>query len=175
MNDGQFETLKNTYVDHWAKAARNCQQVHTDLRRWFRDLCFPLGHGALSKFLETGDHEAGEVDIFVNFQYAIIGGVEVTGSANVEYPCDVWIGHHKIKYAKSKDFPIIFVLFYNNAVRIVDSKTVIRRAPDAEPRRIFGNEEHFHIVEPRFTSKYSLLKSWIEVQRTAHLGKLGYL
>ncbi len=175
MNDVYSEALKKSYANQWAKAARNCQQVHNDLRKWFRDLIFPLGHGALSKFVEEGEHEAGEVDIFVKFNYAIIAGVEVTGSANVDYSCDVWIGNHKIKYAKTKDLPIIYVLFYNNAVRIVDAKTVIRRGPEDEPRRVFGNLEHYHIVEPRFTHPYSFLKEWIQIQRTAHLRKLGYL
>lgn len=174
MNDAHYETLKDTYVNQWAKAARNCQQVHTDLRRWFPDLCFPLGHGAISDKWENGEHESGEVDIFVTFAGHTIAGIEVTGSQNVNYPCEVWIGHHKIKYADTKDFAIAYVLFYKNGVRVCTAENVRRYSPEPQPRRIFGNLEYYHILEPRYTAPFSNLKTWLEVERFKHLRKLGY-
>lgn len=175
MNDAFTNNMKETYINHWAKAARNCQQVHNDLRRWFRDLIFPLGHGAISSKEEHAEHEAGEVDIFVQFGFVTLAGVEVTGSTNVDFPCEVWIGHHKIKYAKKQSFPIAYILFYKNAVRFVEAKTVQRRAPKAVLRRVYGNKEYYHVVDPDYTHPYSLLKNWIDVKRTAYLRKLGYL
>jgi len=168
------KSFKNSYADQWAKAARNCQQVHQDLRRWFPDLCFPLGHGAISDKWENGDHDSGEVDIFVTFAGHTIAGIEVTGSSKVNYPCEVWIGEHKIKYADAQDFEVAYVLFYNNAVRVCTAQMIRKVAPDPQPRRIFGNLEHYHILDPRFTARFSDLKTWLEVERFKQLRKLGY-
>ena len=164
MTDGINE-FKENYVSTWAKAARNCQRIHNDLRGWFPSLCFPLGHGAISSEWENGEHDKGEVDIFVMLGGRTIAGIEVTGSAKVDYPCNVWIGHHKIKYAKEQRFQVAYVLFYNNQIRFVDAKTVIEYAPDAKERRVFGNKEFYHVLDHWHTQPYRSLKEWLEKQR----------
>lgn len=168
--------LKKAYnIADWAKAARNCQQIHNDLRRWFPDLDFPLGFGALSPKEETKDHEKAEPDIFVKFVGVTIAGIEVTGSEKIPCPNEIWIGHHKIEYAKKADFPIAYVLFYSDKVVCTSAKIVMSLDSETKTVQLRGNRERYYTIESRFVWPYSYLQTWLTGIRTAHLRRLGYV
>lgn len=156
--------FKNLYRDQWKKAAENCKQVIGDLTAGFAQAGLKLrsGHGALSCDEESSDHNHGEPDIFLLFNDNIIGGIEVTGSDRVNWPCEVWIGAHKMKYARKVYFPIAFVLFYPNERRFVTAKMVTSYAPEPEERTVYGGIEHYHVLNPHHTQGYSQLRFFVE-------------
>jgi len=171
MND-----LKKAYnIKDWEKAAKNCQQVHNDLRRWFPDLDFPLGFGALSAKEETKEHDSAEPDIFVKFVGVTIAGIEVTGSERINAPSELWIGHHKIEYAINAQFPIMYVLFYSDKVLCVSANLVRSFNSERKSFQIRGNLERYYTIESKFVFPYDYLKIWLEKIRTEHLRRLGYV
>lgn len=169
-------SLRDSYnVADWAKAAKNCQQVHNDLRRWFPNLCFPLGHGALSSKEELGEHDKAEPDIFATFIGVTIAGIEVTGTDRINCPSEVWVGHHKINYAKSANYPIFYVLFYPDRTRLVSAEMIMQLAPEVVTKEVRGKSERYHILNTDKTADYEFLKVWLDLVLTEHLRKLGYV
>jgi len=156
--------FKKVYADQWAKAAKNCEQVIGDLTALFAQdgLKLRAGHGALSCEEDNTQHDAGEPDIFLVYKDNIIGGIEVTGSDRVSWPCEVWVGHHKMKYARKVFFPVAFVLFYRNETRFVSSVLVDQHAPEYERRTVYGGIEHYHVLKPHHTRPYSDLVFFVE-------------
>lgn len=157
-------SFKAIYGDQWAKAAKNCEQVIGDLTAAFASegLKLRAGHGALSCEEDNSQHDQGEPDIFLIYNANIIGGIEVTGSNRVTWPCEVWIGHHKMKYARKVFFPVGFVLFYNGERRFVTAQMVNNYSPDFQERTVYGTIEHYHVLMPHYTQPYSSLIFFVE-------------
>lgn len=156
--------FKAIYGDQWDKAAKNCECVILDLTAKFAKdgLILRAGHGALSADPQSEEHDHGEPDIFLVYQDNIIGGVEVTGSSKVNWPCEAWVGKHKLEYALNAYFPVAFVLFYPNAIRFVTAKSVENYAPQAEQRTLYGGIEYYHVLLPHHTHGYQALTTFVE-------------
>lgn len=166
-------SFKEKYKDTWAKAANDTLRVISDIEGWIDDshLLLESGKGAITdQIVEDQDHESGAPDIFLIYYGQVIGAIEVTGSNRVSFPCDVWIGKHKIDYFKNAGLPIAYVIVYKNERRFVTGHIVITYAPLPEKIYPRGSPEWYHVLKPHHTQNYVYLHAYIQglIQMAEH-------
>ena len=155
------------YAPVKAKAAKDCNETLRDLKEWFLidEITFKLGyHGISDKLvLEHTEHEKGEPDIFVYWKDSIVCAVEVTGSDKVKMPASVWIGKHKMDYAETARFPVVYALYYLGSRWFVPAGKVRQEAGVAETKIIGGYSEYYHVMHPQHLRKYEELQGWVRL------------
>lgn len=158
-------SFKDTYSDQWAKAARDTGRVIQDLGKWFGSQGLKLvpGHGAISDEVDHSDHDPGSPDIYLEFAGEVIGAVEVTGSNKINWPCNPWIGDHKIKWFVENGTPTAYVLVYRNARRFVTGQMILTYSPPIpQDIKLYGTIERYRVLKPHHTQPYEFLKAWID-------------
>ena len=165
------------YAPIKAKAAKDCKETLRDLKEWFPndEVTFKLGyHGISDKLvLEHTEHEKGEPDIFVYWKDSIVCAVEVTGSDKVRMPASVWIGKHKMDYAETARFPVVYALYYLGSRWFVPARKVRQEAGVAETKTIGGYSEYYHVMPPQSLRKYEEMQEWIRNQIIGHILNMG--
>ena len=158
-------SFKEKYKDTWKKAAKDTLQVIADIEGWTDNpnLLLESGKGAVTDdILQDDNHESGAPDIFLLYYGQVIGAVEVTGSNRVSFPCDVWIGKHKIDYFRNAGIPIAYVLVYKNEKRFVTGHMVRSYVP--MPTKLYprGLPEWYHVLKPHHTQNYVYLRAFLQ-------------
>jgi len=145
------DELKDAFRHLWDKAAYQCKILKKEINKRYPALIVLPGHGALdADEHDSTDKEPGAPDLFVWYNQRLICAIEVTGSDKIETPWNIWIGKHKIDFAKKAEYPIGFFFFYGkyNQVRFFTSYEEIESVLDPpEVRTIRGLNLEYHILE----------------------------
>ena len=164
------------YAGVMAKAAMDTKETLRDLKEWFPndEITFKLGyHGIADKPQVFKEHEKGEPDIFVYWKDEIVCGVEVTGSDKISMPAMVWIAKHKMEYAESAEFPIVFALYYIGSRWFLPAAKVRQWAANPQTKTIGGYSEYYHVLDPAHLGKFADLREWVRDQILGHILNRG--
>ena len=120
------DEVKEAFAHLWEKAASQCIMIKDEIEKRYPALLVLPGHGALDadEHDSTGK-EPGEPDLYVWFNQKLICAIEVTGSDKV-VPWDIWLGKHKVDFAKKAEYPIGFFFFYGSGFAGICNATICR-------------------------------------------------
>jgi len=145
-----MDEVKECFAHLWDKAAYQCRILANEIKKQYPFLNILPGHGAFdSEEHDSKDKEPGAPDLFLYHNQRLICAIEVTGSDKV-IPWSIWLGAHKVAFARRAEYPIGFFLFYgkDNSVRLFGTMEELDSVLDPpETRNIRGLNFEYHIVD----------------------------
>jgi len=146
-----MDEVKAAFSHLWDKAAYQCKILKDEIEKRFPWLIVMPGHGALdSEEHDSKDQAPGAPDLFIFHNQRLLFAIEVTGSDKIETPWSVWLGKHKIDFARNAEYPIGFFLFFGkwNQVRMFASMEELEGVLDPpEVKTIRGLNFEYHILD----------------------------
>lgn len=160
-----MDEVKQTFNHLWSKAASKCLILKDEIEKKFPYLVVTPGHGALdAQEHDSKDESAGAPDLYIWHGQKLICAVEVTGSDKV-IPYNIWLGAHKVKFARNAEYPIGFFLFYgkNNEVRLFGSMEELDSViEDPEVKNIRGLNFEYHVLDRNYFKDEKGFWNWLE-------------
>lgn len=145
-----MDEVKQTFRHLWDKAAVQCRILKVEIESRFPYLTVTPGHGALdAEEHDSKDEQSGAPDLYIWYNQKLVCAIEVTGSDKV-IPWIIWLGAHKVEFARRAEYPIGFFLFYgnNNQMRLFGSMEELDSViDDPEVKNIRGLNFEYHVVE----------------------------
>ena len=146
-----MDEVKSAFAHLWDKAAYQCQLLKKEIESRYPWLQVLPGHGALdSEEHDSTGKAAGAPDLFVFYGQIFLCAIEVTGSDKVESPWQIWLGKHKVDFAREADYPIGFFFFFgkNNQLRLFSTYQELQSVLDPpEVKTIRGLNLQYHIID----------------------------
>lgn len=162
-----MDEVKQTFSHLWDKAAYQCLLLKDEIERRLPYLTVLPGHGALdADEHDSKDEQSGAPDLYIWHEQKLVCAVEVTGSDKV-IPYHIWLGAHKVKFARSADYPIGFFLFYgaNNEVRLFGSMEELDSViKDPEVKNIRGLNFEYHVLDRNYFKDEIGFWNWLAFQ-----------
>jgi len=160
-----MDEVKECFNQLWDKAAYQCRILKELIEEKYPWIIVLPGHGALdSDEHDSTDKQPGAPDLFLWHNQKLICAIEVTGSDKV-IPWSIWLGAHKIAFARRAEYPIGFFLFYgkDNSVRLFASMDELEGILDPpETRNIRGLNFEYHIIDRLHFKNEPGFWNWLE-------------
>ena len=145
-----MDEVKQTFAHLWDKAASQCIILKDEIEKLYPFLIVLPGHGALdSQEHNSKDELPGAPDLYIWHNQNLVCAIEVTGSDKV-ISYNIWLGAHKVKFARKVEYPIGFFLFFgkNNQMRLFASMEELDSVLDPpEVKNIRGLNFEYHVID----------------------------
>ncbi len=145
-----MDEVKEVFSHLWDKAASQCLILKDEIEKLYPYLIVLPGHGALdSQEHNSKDELPGAPDLYIWHNQNLVCAIEVTGSDKV-IPYNIWLGAHKVKFARKAECPIGFFLFFgkNNQMRLFASMEELDSVLDPpEVKNIRGLNFEYHVID----------------------------
>lgn len=171
-----MDEVKACFVHLWDKAAYQCNILKNEIEKRYPYLTILPGHGALdAKEYISKDEESGAPDLYIYCNQQLICAIEVTGSDKVIH-WNVWLGAHKIDFARRQKYPIGFFLFFGkqNDVRLFASmdelESVLERP---QIKNIRGLNFEYHVLDRTYFKDELGFWDWLQWTIEYRLERLG--
>ena len=145
-----MDEVKACFNHLWDKAAYQCKILKDEIEKRYPFLTVTPGHGALdADEHDSKDEQPGAPDLYVWHNQRLICAIEVTGSDKV-IPYNIWLGAHKVAFARKAEYPIGFYLFYgkNNEVQFFATMEELDSViEEPEIKNIRGLNFEYHVLD----------------------------
>jgi hypothetical protein len=161
-----LDEVKECFNHLWDKASYQCNLLKREIEKQYPYLTIVAGLGALdNEEHDSSNKEHGAPDLYIYYGQKLICAIEVTGSDKVSNPWKVWIGKHKIDFARKQKYPIGFFFFFggNNQLRLFTSFEEIKTILEPpEVKTIRGLNFEYHILDVTYFKGESSLWNWLQ-------------
>ena len=168
-----MDEVKEVFSQLWAKAASQCLILKDEIETRHPYLIVLAGHGALDdKEHKAKDELAGAPDLYLWHNQQLVCAIEVTGSDKV-VPWNIWLGKHKIAFARRAEYPIGFFLFYgkDNQLRLFASMEELDSVLDPpEVKTIRGLNFEYHVLDRSYFKDESGFWRWLDWMLESRIG-----
>ena len=168
-----MDEVKEVFSHSWEKAAYQCLILKEEIEKKYPYLVVTPGHGALdAKEHSSKDELPGAPDLYIWHNQTLVCAIEVTGSDKV-IPWNIWLGAHKVKFARNAEYPIGFFLFYgeNNQLRLFASMEDLDSVIEPpEVKTIRGLNFDYHILDRAYFKDELGFWRWFDWMLESRLG-----
>ncbi|MCK5342435.1 MAG: hypothetical protein KAR20_03475 [Candidatus Heimdallarchaeota archaeon] len=168
-----MDEVKEVFSHLWDKAAYQCKILKDEIEKRYPFLIVLPGHGALdAKEHDSKDELPGAPDLYVWHNQKLVCAIEVTGSDKV-IPWDIWLGKHKVEFARNAEYPIGFFLFFgkDNQLRLFASMEELDSVIEhPEVKNIRGLNFEYHVVDRIFFKGEVGFWNWFQNMLEIRLG-----
>jgi len=168
-----MDEVKEIFAHLWDKAAYQCQYLKNEIEKKYPFLIVLPGHGALdAEEHSSKDESPGAPDLYIWYNQQLVCAIEVTGSDKV-VPWNIWLGKHKIAFARNAEYPIGFFLFYGqgNQLKLFASMEELDGVLDPpEVKNIRGMNFEYHVLDRSYFKDESGFWRWLEWMLESRVG-----
>jgi len=171
-----MDEVKECFVHLWDKAAYQCNILKNEIEKRYPYLTIMPGHGALDADEHSKkDEQPGAPDLYIYFNQHLVCAIEVTGSDKV-IPWNVWLGAHKIAFARQQKYPIGFFLFFGkqNDVRLFASMAELENVLESpQIKNIRGLNFEYHVLDRIYFKDEMGFWDWLKWTIECRLSEVG--
>lgn len=162
-----LDEVKQVFNHLWDKAAYQCNILKDMIEKRYPFLVVMPGHGALdAEEHDSKDEQPGAPDLYIYHNQKLICAIEVTGSDKC-IPWSIWLGKHKVEFARRQKYPIGFFLFYgkDHSVRLFGSMEELDGVLDPpKVKNIRGLNFEYHILDRNYFKDEKGFWNWLHFQ-----------